>query len=567
MNKTLYYKRARDLSRFSRYLWPYWDKQAVLYICMGFSVFIGLLHPYLSRLAIDYALLARDLYIFNLLLIVGIISYLFSVPVEYIQKYARFYLRTRVAYDLRSRFYKHLQSLSLRFARSRPVGEHLYRLGPDLEGVVSLIADTIPSAVVFVVRFVLLLSICLWINWKLTLIILAVSPLIYLHTYYFTQKQYAINKTITERSQDISSQLQEALAQVTLIKIFGKERSEIRRYLQDIISLIRLSIRQINISLLQGQSGRLINAVLSGGLMYYLGYQVIKGRMTPGQLTALSLYLFQLLSAIKSIGGLYKDIVVKFVVMDRVVQTLDADVEVRALPNAIRTWKSEGYIKTENITFGYVRPSPVLHDISFALQPGQTIALIGPSGAGKTTLSYLLMRLYDPWNGQIILDDMNIKTLDIAKLRKTISLAFHDPSLMNRSIKENICFGDPKASGEEIVEAAKIADAHDFIMELQDGYNTHLGREGGRLSQGQKQRIGIARAVVLNPKILILDEAMSSLNADHEQRILQNLRQYRPDMGIIVVSHHHLVVKSADKVIALKNGRLANEEFPQGGIN
>jgi len=549
-------KRLREISRFSRYLWPYWDKQAVLYLCMGFSVLLGLVSPYLTQLVIDYALLGRDLLIFNLLLIVGIVSYLFSIPLGLIQRYTGFYLRTRVAFTIRSRFYRHLQLLSLRFAQSRSAGEHLYRLGPDLEGVVGLIVDTIPTTLVFFFRFILLLTICLYLSWKLTLILLLVSPLIYLHAHYFTRKQYALGKTITETSQGISSRLQQAIAQMKLIKIFGRERGEYRRYLKDMIGLIRLNIRNVRIGILQGESGRLMTAALTGGISYFLGYQIIKGRMTLGQLTALTMYLYQLLSAIKSAGNLYQDFVMKFIAMDRVVQTLDAEIEVKEASRGRKPWDGDRTVRFQDVTFGYVRERPVLRRVNFELGPAKTIALVGPSGAGKSTLCYLLLRLYDPWSGSVLQGGVDLRALNISQFRKSIGFAEQEPSLLQGSVGENIAFGDPEASERDVLSAATVAQVHEFACRLPLGYDTQIGPGGVLLSQGQRQRIAIARAAVMRPKILILDEAMSSVDSACEQRILAALRQFLPETCLLLISHRLSVVREADRIVVLGNGSI-----------
>ncbi len=526
---------------------------------MFFSVLLGLVSPYLARLVIDFALIGKDIYIFNTLLVIGITSFAFSVPIGFVQKYTGFYLRTKIGFALRATFYRHFQTLSLRFAQSRSTGEHLYRLGPDLEGVVGLIVDFIPSIVVFIFRFVLLLSVCFWLSWKLTLIILLVSPIIYLHTCYFTNIQYALGKRITETNQDISGRLQEAIAQISLIKIFGKERREQRRYLTDVITLIRLNIENVKIAMLQGESGRLINAALTGGITYFLGYQVIKGRLTIGQLTALTMYMYQLLSAIKAFGGMYKDLKMKFIVMDRVLQTLDAEVEVKEHAHASRVLNTGKPIKFEKVTFGYIEERPVLKDIDTGMGPGETIAVVGPSGAGKTTLSYLLLRLYDPWSGRVLFDETDIINFKIQSYRKRIGFSNHDPSLLQLSVRDNITFGNPDASEEEIITYAKIADAHEFIMKLPYEYHTMIGAGGYQLSQGQKQRISIARAVATHPAFLILDEAMSSLNSDCEQNIVRGLREIRPEMGLVIISHRLSAIRAADRIIVINNGIIEAE--------
>lgn len=556
------FQRLAELFRYSRLLLPYWDKQAVLYLCLLFSMVFGLAQPYLSRLAIDFAILGGDLYLFNMLVLTGVILYLFSIPIELIQKSVSFYVRTRVSFDLRSRFYRHLQFLSLRFAQSRTTGEHLYRLGPDLENVVTLVVDTVPALLLFPLRLLVLLAICLWLSWPLTLGVLAVSPILYLHVRFFSKRQYDVLKDTTRASQEVSSRLQEALALIKWVKVYGRERTEWRRYLKDVASLIRLNIRSIRLSLFQSESSRLLNAVLVGGVTYLLGYQVIQRRLTLGLMTALTIYLFQLLSALKGIGGLYNDIYLKMIAMERVAQTLDAQREVIERPRPIRLRNPKGEMALEHVTFGYVEERPVLKNVSLHLKPGETVAIVGPSGAGKTTLSYLLLRLYDPWEGRVLLDGYDLRDLPIRDARRVVGFVSHEPFLLKASLSENLRFSRPDATEEEMVQALRLAEAHAVVEKLPHGLQTEIGEGGTLLSQGERQRIAIARAILMNPRILILDEAMAALNSDYEQRIIQNLKGYEKGWTLVLISHRLSTVQGAERVCVLSEGTFVEEGTP-----
>lgn len=547
-------KRVRQILRFSRLLLPYGDKLIILYLCTGFSLVFGLLQPYLSRVIIDFALIGRDLQLFNLLVIAGAVIYLFSVPIDLIQKNLGFYVRTKVSFALRSRFYRRLQLLSLRFAQSRTPGEHQYRLGPDLESVVSLVVDTVPAAVVFPVRLLLLLGVCLWLNWRMTAIVLALGPLIFLHAHLFNRRQYRLGKEIVQESQGVSSRLQEALALMKWTKVFGKERAEAKRYLGDVVGLVRLNVRSLRLTLLQSESSRFLNALIVGGITYALGFQVVSGALTVGLMTALTVYLFQLLSSLKAIGVLYGDFVQKFIAVDRVEQTLDADVEVRERPGASILGRPRGEIAFEDITFGYAPGAPVLDRVSLEARAGTTIALIGPSGAGKTTLSHLLIRLYDPWSGRVLIDGRDIRDVTLHSLRQSVGFASHEPFLVTGSIFDNIRFSAPGATDETVFAAACLAEADGFIRALPRGYETPVGQGGHLLSQGQRQRIALARAVVMNPRILVLDEALSALEADCEQRILDNLRSPGRNWTVILMSHRLAAVSRAETIHVLNRG-------------
>jgi len=552
-------RRTSDVFRFSRYLLPYWDKQLVLFICMGFSVLFSLAQPYFARVAIDHALLGRDLYLFNILLVVGIISYIFSVPIECIQKAAGFYLSIMVSLGLRSHFYRHMQFLSLRFAQSRPVGEHLYRLGADLDSVVQLIINTIPSALILICRFLLLLLICLWIDWRLTLILLAVSPFFYLHTWYFTKIQRRLSSMVITRSQNISSRLQQALSHTMLIKIFGRERNEFSRYISDNISLIRLNSKNLRVAILRGESGRLLNVFVTGGITYFLGYYVIKAKMTFGQLTAVSMYLLQFNGAIQSVGALYQDFVIRFIAMDRVMETLETEVEVQECKLPIRAWQRQGSLSLTDVSFGYNEGYPVLKSANLTLEPGQKVLLTGSVGSGKSTLCHLIMRLYDPLTGKIKLDGHDIRELKLDSLRKAIGFASSESMLFQDSVRNNISFGYPASVFDDVVQVARDVGIHDMILQLPQGYDTVLETGTVRLSQGQKQCVALARAIIKQPEILVLDEAFSGLDIALVETITTNLKRRHPEMTCLIVTHHIFDLKEVDRVIVIDDGALSEE--------
>ena len=551
-------KRITDVYRFSGHLLPYWDKQMVLFICMGFSVLFGLAQPYFARVVIDHALLGADLYLFNMLLVVGVVSYLFSIPIECIQKAAGFYLSTRVSLSLRSSFYRKMQALSLRFSQSRPVGEQMYRLGPDLESVGQLIVSTLPGAIILFCRLVLLLVVCFWISYKLTIALLLVTPIIYAHTKYFTRIQKRLSSLVIERTQGISSRLQQALAQLMLIKIFGKEKKEYGRFISDSIGLIRLNIKNLRLNILRGETSRLLSASITGGMTYFLGYQVIKAQLTLGQLTAISMYLFQLNNALLSVGGMYNDFVIKFIALDRVVDTLDEPVEVVESPKPLKTWTAEGSFEFKEVTFGYRRESPILKSINLKVERGERLLLRGSVGSGKSTLCYLLLRLYDPLEGQVLLNEADLKSLKLSSLRSAVGYVGSEPMLLQDSVYNNICFGSPEADYESVAAAAETAGMHELIESLPYGYDTIIETGGDRLSQGQKQGICLARVLHKQPEILVLDEAFSSMDGELTDRVSSQIKRRFPEMTTLLITHHAVDHQWYDRAVRLKGGILSD---------
>ena len=551
--------RIRQILRFSRYLLPYWDKQVALLVSQLFSTLFALVSPFLARLTIDYAYGRRDLQVYNALVIAGGIIWAISGLNGVVIQYVEMYIQQMLDLDLRREYYDHLQKLSLRFFQSRTTGEQMFRASSDIQGVAGFVDSTVPSVIMTVVKLVALLGISFWLHWRLTLIILAVTPIFYLHAHYFGNKQRVIYKGVVEKQQQISAELQEAISHAQLVKAFGREKAETRRYLRRWIERMRLSLDQTRMGIFSSMSGSLLNTVVVTGLSYYLGVQLIRGTVSLGTLIALTMYLFQLLNVLKSLGTIYSSVVVRFVSIDRLLETMDAEVEIQDAPDAVERVFPHGVVQFTNITFGYDRGEPVLVGVDLEMGAGQTVALVGPSGVGKTSLINLLLRFYDPWVGSVSIDGHDLRRVKLRSLRAQVSVALQDAMLMNTSILENIRFGRPEATDTEVMEAARMADVHEFIAELPRGYDTEIGEEGCHLSAGQKQRIAIARALIKGAKILILDEAMSSISSASERRILQALEETRRQRTTIIASHRLSTIRNADRIFVLEGNGIAEQ--------
>ena len=552
-------KRLQQILRFSKYLLPYWDKELALLVGQLFSTLFGLASPFLARLTIDYAYGYRDLAVYNALVISGGIIWAISGLLDIITQYVEYYVQQMLDLDVRLDYYAHLQKLSLRFFQSRSTGEQMYRVGSDIQGVAGFIVSTVPNVLMTSLKLVGLLGISFWLHWKLTLAILLVAPVFYLHAHYFGGKQRELFKRVVEKQQEISAELQEAISHVRLIKAFRRERSETRRYTMRWIEKIRLGLDQLRMGIFAKTSGSLLNTVVVTGLSYYLGYQLVTGVLSLGTLTALTLYLFQLLGVLKSIGGIYSSLLVRFVSIDRLLETLDAEIEIQDAPGAVAARFDQGHISFRDVSFGYEPGAPVLTGASLEIEAGQTVGLVGPSGVGKTSLVNLLLRFYDPWQGSVAIDGHDLRAVKLDSLRGQIAVALQDAMLMNTSIRENIRFGRVSATDGEVEEAALLADAHEFIQALPRGYETEIGEEGCNLSAGQKQRIAIARALVKRAKILVLDEAMSSISSASEHRILRALAETWDGRTTIIASHRLSTVRRADRILVLEGDRIVEQ--------
>ena len=552
-------KRLKLFFRFNKYLFPYWDKEVIILVCTVFATLFSLASPYLTKITIDFAYANRDFYLFNMLVLSGALIFIFSGLLNGIKSYISVYVKQLLTFDIRADYYRHLQKLSIRFFQSRTTGEQMYRVGGDINNVASMATDTIPNVITTIIRLVFLFSISFVLSWKLTLIALLITPFFYLHSYVFGEKLRERNKEMTEKGQDILSSLQDAFSNIRLIKVFGKEKNEVRRYLTDQIDMIRLSLKNYKMGVASGSTLSIMNTLVMTSLSYYAGYLIIVEELTLGSLTALVLYLVQLFGLLKSLGTTYQGVIIKFVNIERLVETFDAAIEISDKPNAVALRKIEGEVEFRDIHFGYKNGEEILKGVNFKIAPNSTVGIMGKSGAGKTTILNLVLRLYDPWKGSVLIDGKDVRDLKLQILREKTGVVFQEPYLLNGTIAENISYGKPDATRREIIAAAELADAHDFIKGFPDAYESEIGEGGCNLSQGQKQRIAIARALVKKPGILILDEATSSLGSDSEGEIKKSLSALKDRCTIIIVSHRLSTIMDADSIFVLEDGMITSK--------
>jgi len=550
---------VRRLARFAGYIIKYWDKELVLLVCAGLSSLFGLIGPLIPMAMIDYAYNRHDLHVFNMLILGGFFTFVFNGVTGAVSGYTATYIRNMLDFDLRAHYYKHLFSLSQRFFQRRTTGEQMFRLGPDIAGTVSFVVDSIPGALTQITTAIGVLVVTFWLDWRLCILAIVAVPPFYIHSYFFGKKQQQITRAVRDKEQEIHSGMAEAFSHAKVIKAFSRERTEVKRYLGSWISNIRLKLVSYKIGLISGSSLSVMDTVITTGLTYYVGYQVIKGEMSLGAMVAIMLYVFKLMGVLKSFGDIYRDILMKQVSMDRVLETLEAKPEVADRPDAISVGRIEGDIELAGVSFGYEPGQKVLQNVSFSVKSGQSLGIVGESGAGKSTIVGLILRLFDPESGAVGIDGRDIRSLKRASYIDKVSVVLQEPWLFNTTVRENITFGRPDASEDEITEAAKLAEAFEFIRELPDGLDTQIAEHGARLSEGQKQRIAIARALIRQPAILILDEATSNLNASLQRRILMNVRDWVRKPTLVVISHRVTAVQDADNIIVLKGGLVVQE--------
>ncbi len=550
----------RRYLRLRQYALRYLDIQIAMLVCSLLAGFGGMLQPYITKLTFDFAFANRDWQLLVVLAISGFLLMLFSQLGNAVQGYLGLYASQNLTFAMRADFVKHLYSLPLSFFQQRSTGEHMYRLNSDIPGAANLVGNAVNTVVnPFVSAIYPLIGIAL-LDWRFALIALGAAPVFALHSRYFGRRQRALARLNAQEGQRISSEITDRIAQVKLVKAFGRERTEIREYLSNQIKLIRLAYRGYWLGLWSGMTTSVINSLGRGLIGLYLGYRVVvTADMSLGTLIALSMYLVQLLQAAGSLSGLYQSLLQQLVPVDRMLDVLEQDGRIQDAPDAVPPGPLQGGLALRNVSFGYAPEKPVLKNLSLEIIPGSFVAIVGPSGVGKTTILNLLLRLYDPDDGEVLVDGTSLSRLPLSPFRRQVGVVLQETYLFNATVRENVLYGNPEATDAETEEAARMADAHEFIVALPESYETKVGEGGCMISAGQRQRIGIARALLRHPKVLILDEATASLSSESEASILDALRQTDGERTLIVVTHRLSAIRDADQIFVLDDGRIAEQ--------
>jgi len=538
---------------FYRYLLPYWKKELLIILLSCAVLITNLINPYLTKLIIDKAYTNRNLKLFFILMGIGAVIFILGGILGGVSDYFGRTLRLRISLDLNRRVFHKLQGFPYSFFQETATGDHLYKIRYDIDQVVNFVADVLPQLVIVGFRSIFILIIVFYLNFKMALFALAVFPFLYPVSFYFLQKLRKSIMVWVEDSQVFFSRLQESLVHMHLIKALGQETHEIRSYLGSLIKNIRLNLQNAKLEIRGAFIYRLVNRTIGGLIIFFGGYQVIEGNLTLGSLTAITIYFGQLLGLQHSVTNLFQDVSRGSVSCERIDRILShkASMPEERLNRNITL--SCGKIEFRDVTFGYTTGKKVLENLSFSISGGSAVALVGASGCGKTTLINLILKLYQPQSGQIFIDGYDITHIKTKSLCTQIGVVLQEPYLWNTSIIDNIKYGNIGTGLNDIEEAARIACIDSFINRLPDKYQTAIGENACRISDGQKQRLAVARAVVKRPKILIFDEALSSVEVEVEERIIANIRKALKGSTVIIISHRPSTIKNLDWVCFLED--------------
>ncbi|CAC5752298.1 ABC transporter, ATP-binding/permease [Staphylococcus aureus DAR1369] len=552
------------IKRYLQFVKPY-KYRIFATIIVGIIKFgIPMLIPLLIKYAIDGVInnhaLTTDEKVHHLTIAIGIALFIFVIvrpPIEFIRQYLAQWTSNKILYDIRKKLYNHLQALSARFYANNQVGQVISRVINDVEQTKDFILTGLMNIWLDCITIIIALSIMFFLDVKLTLAALFIFPFYILTVYVFFGR---LRKLTRERSQalaEVQGFLHERVQGISVVKSFAIEDNEAKNFDKKNTNFLTRALKHTRWN---AYSFAAINTVTDIGPIIVIGvgaYLAISGSITVGTLAAFVGYLELLFGPLRRLVASFTTLTQSFASMDRVFQLIDEDYDIKNGVGAQPIEIKQGRIDIDHVSFQYNdNEAPILKDINLGIEKGETVAFVGMSGGGKSTLINLIPRFYDVTSGQILIDGHNIKDFLTGSLRNQIGLVQQDNILFSDTVKENILLGRPTATDEEVVEAAKMANAHDFIMNLPQGYDTEVGERGVKLSGGQKQRLSIARIFLNNPPILILDEATSALDLESESIIQEALDVLSKDRTTLIVAHRLSTITHADKIVVIENGHI-----------
>lgn len=465
----------------------------------------------------------------------------------------------RLVTDLRKRLYSHLHELDLRFFSNQRTGDLTSRLTNDVGTVRTAVTTSFVELVRLSMMMIGSIVLMVVLDWQMSLIIGITIPPIMLMAQYFGRKIRKLSRQVQDRLADSTAIAEESLSSIRVVKAFAREAYENDRYGDAVEKLFKTALGRLWVSSIFWSTVGMVFMMALIGLFWFGGISVLDGRLTSGDLVAFVFYAFNIARTVGGMSQLYTSFNSAAGASERLFELLDTEPDTHNAPDAVVLKDIEGHVEFDQVTFGYDDEHVILKDINLRVKAGETIALVGPSGAGKTTLLNLIPRFYDPDNGHVRIDGSDIAQVTLHSVRDQIAVVSQDVQLFNLSVRENIQYGRLGATPEEIEAAAVAANAHAFIQDLPDGYDTIVGERGTKLSGGQKQRIAIARAVLRDASILLLDEATSSLDSTSEAMVQEALERLMLNRTTFIIAHRLSTIQHADRILVIQDGEIVQE--------
>lgn len=538
------------------YVKPYAGRMVFGLICMIIAAAAYLVVPWLIKNVVDEVLQAKDLGMLNLVAFAILAVFLIRGFATYGQTYTMSYIGQRVIIDIRQALFKHLQRLDQAYFDRRKTGQIMSNLTNDVNALQTAIVDNLISLITEGVTLIGSLISMILIDWKLTLVTLIIVPVVLGLVNVFGKRLRRAGHEVQGRIADITALLQEVISSIRIVRSFAREKFEIKKFEHENQRNFAAAMKATKLSSLLSPLVEFSAAIAVTIILWYGGYNVVTGVISAGSLIAFLIYAINLSNPVKRLSQVYSNIQKSMAAGDRVFEILDTEPEVKEKENPITLPPVKGFVDFNDVSFTYDGEKKALDGLSLHVPAGRIVAVVGPSGAGKTTIANLLPRFYDVSEGAVCIDGVDVRDVSFKSLREQIGLVPQETVLFNATIKENILYGRLDGTDEEVYAAAKAANALEFIEKMPDGMNTLVGERGSSLSGGQRQRISIARAILKNPRILILDEATSALDTESEKLVQEALERLMENRTAFVIAHRLSTIKNADHIIVLKQGRI-----------
>lgn len=561
----------KNYLRLLNYIKPYTKTIITAIFCIIVAAASNLYVPWIIKDMIDKVLAEKDMEMLNYISVGIVVVFLIRGIFYFAQSYLVSYVGQRVVIDIRGQLYRKFQRLPLAYYDNHRTGELMSYISNDVAALQNAMVDKLIELITESSIFVGSLAMMFYLDWKLSLLTFAVVPMVGQAMKIFGRKLKRSGTLIQERLADMTAFLQESLAAVRVVKSFVREQHEIERYDRENERNFEAAMLNIRLMSMLTPTVEFLAALAVTVIVWFGGYEVVEGKITAGALVAFLTYAVNLANPVKRISRVFGTLQQAMAAADRVFELMDLPETIGDKPEAKPLPRVTGRVKVENVSFSYGEDAPALRNISFEVQPGQMVAFVGPSGAGKSTIANLLPRFYDVTEGAILVEGMDVRDVTLGSLREQIGIVPQETMLFSGSVWENIRYGRLDATDEEVVEAAKAANADEFIRQLPDGYDTKLGERGVNISGGQRQRLAIARAILKDPQILILDEATSALDTESEKVVQAALDRLMVGRTSFVIAHRLSTILGADRILVIDHGEIVEagtheELLAKGGL-